>query len=330
MHLITTQTGRKIAIENLLENGQFRQLLQDYPQLGAPSFDENHVHVICDDEGQPLDDITSDEENTHATNSITRLMADLTSDKASALHVSMSGGRKTMGFYVGYAFSLYARPQDELSHVLVSAPFEGLREFYFPPAKPCLLTTRDGTQISTGNAVITLARIPIVRLRAGIPAKLMNAAANYGDTVAAIQDSFEQPHLFIDLRARQITCGGKPVKLAPFELAWLAWWAKLAKRGHAMKSRLDFCDDRNLRDEFLAIYEMADETRAGQTRKILDTDNWEDLNKFFEQKKSRLNRELKEQLGPAAAHYLIESEGKRGKTRYGLKLAPDQIDLRLG
>jgi CRISPR-associated protein (TIGR02584 family) len=48
------------------------------------------------------------------------------------LHVSIAGGRKSMGFFAGYAFSLFGRTQDRLSHVLVNDPFESFPDFYFP------------------------------------------------------------------------------------------------------------------------------------------------------------------------------------------------------
>lgn len=40
-----------------------------------------------------------------------------------------------MGFFVGYALSLFGRAQDRLSHVLVSDPFESLTDFYYPHGK---------------------------------------------------------------------------------------------------------------------------------------------------------------------------------------------------
>ncbi|MBF4102237.1 hypothetical protein INT80_01850 [Gallibacterium anatis] len=45
------------------------------------------------------------------------------------MHVSIAGGRKTMGFFAGYALSLYGRAQDSLSHVLVSAEYEAIQNF---------------------------------------------------------------------------------------------------------------------------------------------------------------------------------------------------------
>lgn len=37
-----------------------------------------------------------------------------------------------MGYYLGYALSLYGRAQDRLSHVLVTERYESLRDFFIP------------------------------------------------------------------------------------------------------------------------------------------------------------------------------------------------------
>lgn len=68
-----------------------------------------------------------------AADAIVELVRRCTQDDQTALHVSIAGGRKTMGFFMGYALSLYGRPQDRLSHVLVSAPFESNHDFYDLP-----------------------------------------------------------------------------------------------------------------------------------------------------------------------------------------------------
>jgi hypothetical protein len=49
---------------------------------------------------------------------------------------------------------------------------------------------------------------------------------------------------------------------------------------------------------------------------------------FFEQKKSRVQRLLRSQLGFAARPYLVLSSGSRGRQRFGLGLAAAQIDLK--
>ncbi len=325
IHLLTTDSGARLARTALLHpnGGQFHALLADYPALGRPAFSESHIHVIHDATGRPLADIRTPEENACAADSITALMAELTRDEQASLHVSIAGGRKTMGFYLGYAFSLFARPQDELSHVLVSSPFENHPDFFYPPARPKRLATRDGQHLDTADARVTLARIPVVRLRHGQPQALLQRRASFGDTVAAIQQSLQPPHLHIDLPSQQVLCGGTPVQLPPAQLAWLAWWARqsLAGRGPQNWRSADA-------DEFLALYRRVvtvDATTYENACKRL-RDGME--KEFFEQNNAKLERALKTQLGLAAAPYLLQTSGKRPYTQRGLGLPPEAISLK--
>ncbi|MBV5299598.1 MAG: TIGR02584 family CRISPR-associated protein, partial [Rhodoferax sp.] len=76
-------------------------------------------------------DIRSPADNRAAADFITAQVRAITADSGCALHASIAGGRKTMGFYLGYALSLFGRPQDRLSHVLVSEPFESSYDFFY-------------------------------------------------------------------------------------------------------------------------------------------------------------------------------------------------------
>ncbi|MCL1824429.1 MAG: CRISPR-associated ring nuclease Csm6 [Betaproteobacteria bacterium] len=325
IHLLTTSEGARLTRTALLhpDGGQFHSLLADYPQLGCPAFDDSHIHIIRDVGGQPLPDIRTPAENACAADAITALMAELTRDPQAALHVSIAGGRKTMGFYLGYAFSLFARPQDELSHVLVSSPFENHSEFFFPPATPRRLASRDGQHLDTADAAITLARIPVVRLRHGQPQALLNGYASFNETVAAIQQSLAPPHLHINLRAKRTECGSTPVRLSPALLAWLTWWAqqRLNERGpHSWRTANA--------QEYLALYRniVGEDAEAYEkaARRLCEGMEKE----FFEQNNSKLKRALKEQLGLAATPYLLTNSGKRPYTMCSLSLPVQAITLR--
>jgi CRISPR-associated protein (TIGR02584 family) len=320
IHLLTTTEGARLARAALLhpDGGQFHALLADYPHLGQPAFDEAHIHVIHDANGRPLPDIRTPAENACAADTITALMATLTRDPQAALHVSIAGGRKTMGFYLGYAFSLFARPQDELSHVLVSSSFENHPKFFFPPATPRRLATHDNKYLDTADATITLARIPVVRLRHGQPQALLDGHASFNETVAAIQQSLAPPRLRIDLKAKTVHCGDTAVKLAPALLAWLAWWTQ--------QSQPQSWRTANAQD-FLTLYRGI----VGQDASALDKamhrlrDGME--KEFFEQNNSKLDRALKQQLGLAATPYLLATSGRRSHTMRGLGLPPEAISL---
>lgn len=325
IHLLTTATGRDLARTALLhpDGGQFRALLADYPKIGLPTFDEKCIHVIRTVDGAPLPDIRSPEENAAAADAITALVAELTGDNNSALHVSIAGGRKTMGFYLGYAFSLYARSQDSLSHVLVSSPFESHPEFFFPPATPRRLTTRDNQHIDTADAVVTLAEIPVVRLRHGLPPALQEGRAGFSETVSVLQERFAPPSLVVNLADRYVTCGqSEALRLSPTSLAWLAWWASCALVGKAMQHWRE-ADVQT----YLALYERI----VGRDADALDKarnrlrDGMEKA--FFEENNAKLERALRTHLGRAASPYLLATVGKRPHTKRGLTLPPYAIKI---
>lgn len=138
IHLITSKEGAEHARLSLLDAnaGQFHSFCRDYPIAENIHFPAENIHLIRNQDGQPLSDIRSPEDNARSADAIHALVRQFTADPATELHVSIAGGRKTMGFYLGYSLSLTARPQDKLSHVLVSDPFESLPDFYYPPATP--------------------------------------------------------------------------------------------------------------------------------------------------------------------------------------------------
>ncbi|MCX8086384.1 MAG: CRISPR-associated ring nuclease Csm6 [Rhodocyclaceae bacterium] len=324
VHLVTTLEGARLAKAALLhpDGGQFHALLSDYPQLGRPRFDEANIHVIAGPDGAALADIRTPAENACAADAITAVMARLTQDEDAALHVSIAGGRKTMGFYLGYAFSLYARPQDRLSHVLVSAPFESHPEFFFPPANPKRLTTRDNRHIDTAEALVTLAEIPVVLLRHGLPQGLREGRAGYIETVSALNASFGPPRLEIDLAARQARCGGRVLELKPALLAWLAFWAQTALDGRPMRTWRDIDPAEFLRPYARVVGRDAVAFEAAQ-RRLKDGMEKE----FFEQNNSKLESALKAALGPAAAPYLLARAGRKPHTQRGLALPAEAIAL---
>ncbi len=166
VRILTTAMGAQQAQLSLLteDRDMFGKLCRDYGLTGI-HFDTECIEVFKDVQGRPLDDILTPEHNEAAADHITRVVAELTADPNAAIHASIAGGRKTMGFYLGYAMSLFGREQDRVSHVLVSEGFDSHREFFYKPPRPVTLKKSDGWEMSTKDAQIYLAQIPIVRLR---------------------------------------------------------------------------------------------------------------------------------------------------------------------
>jgi len=321
IHLLTTHEGAEAARLGLLseEPGWFHRLCQDY-DLPAIRFDLSHIHTLRDTQGQPLSDIRTPEDNQRAADTITEMVRHFTADPAAALHVSIAGGRKTMGYYLGYALSLFGRPQDQLSHVLVSEPFESCPDFYYPTRYSRVIVLRDNRLADTREARVTLAEIPFVRLRDEISNRLLNRAASFGQTVAAAQRALLPPELVIDLPGRRLTAAGERVDLAPVDLAFYSLMARRQCQGKGYVRR----GADGLDQAFLAEYRQIVGNHSGDLERIEDALAQGMDVAYFDQRKSRVNGLLEEVLGrQLAAPYLIQADGRRPKTRYGLGLAAE-------
>ena len=330
VHLITSAEGARRAELSLLSDdlGWFHRLCADY-HLPGVRFDRSHIHVVRGAQGQPLDDIRSPQDNQAAADFITAQVRSITADPHCALHASIAGGRKTMGFYLGYALSLYGRPQDRLSHVLVSEPFESSYEFFYPTPYSRVLQTRDGQLADTATAQVTLADIPFVSLRHGLPTALLSGQASFNDTVAAARAALAPPQLVLDLARQRINAGGQDVILPPAELALLAVFARRLKLGlGAVEAPSKGVGDRAWAESYLREYRAI-------TGKLADIEGTERAlregmdGEYFSVRKSKLEKRLIAALGPAATAYRIDDGGKRPR-KYQLRLVPEAVRFAAG
>ncbi len=333
VHLITTARGADNARLKLLsrEPGWFHRLREDY---GLPdlAFDESHVHVIERADGTPLDDIRDDADNQRAADFIADTARRLTLDPATEIHATIAGGRKTMGFYLGYAMSLYGRAQDRLSHVLVSAPFESHPEFYYPTPATRVITSLDRAQdaLDCSKAQVWLGDIPFVRLRDGLPQRLLEGAASFSHVVAVANRAQGAPRLVIDMPTRTARVDDEALKLGKVDLALLLW---LARRAKGRQGAVDWGAPEAGR-EFLATARHIIHPASGEFGRIEEALDWRSTAaikqaKYFEPHKTRINNALKALLGERAAQrYAIQRIRAGEGHRYQLPLTPGQIDIR--
>jgi CRISPR-associated protein (TIGR02584 family) len=325
IRLLTTEKGAQRARLGLLDEhkGQFHHLCRDYGLEGRIQFDEDDIVVLPDGHGNNLSDIRTEADNRAAADAITEHVRELTADPDSALHVSLAGGRKTMGFYLAFALSLFGRAQDRLSHVLVSEPFEADPQFYYPPPQPEVLFIHN-EPVRTDQARITLADIPFVRLRTGLPQSLEEGQLRYSEVVESVQGALGPTQLVIDLDNQRVQCGRTVLDgIQPQHLALLAWFARRRQRRQGAVGWAEADPE-----EFLAEYRAIVGEMAGayeRAREILLEEDHDSKTRFFQEKRSRVNRILQENLGPLHGRYAIQSIGKRLETRYTLELDPDQI-----
>ena len=319
VHVITTAEGANRIHLTLLENDprerHFHRLCDDlglHPE--TIRFNADTIHQIGDHE--PLDDIRSIGDNETAADAITALVRELTADPQTAIHASIAGGRKTMGFYLGYAMSLFGREQDRLSHVLVSPPFESHPQFYYPPKEPRVLRDRDNRPIHTRDATITLADIPFVRLRGHLDGSILGEETSYSETVRRAQRNVDPPTLMLDRDHKTIHCGDHSMTLRPNLFAFYAW---MARRLLADNPGIHWTQD-NVREEYLEEYVRVVGEYSGDyenaslsLRRGMDKD-------FIDPKVSKINKQIENVLGKEPARpYLISTLGMIPESRYRLK-----------
>lgn len=328
IRIITTRQGEEKARLTLLSDnpGWFRRLREDY---GLPEirFTAEHIHVITGPDGQPLDDILQDADNVAVADFITEQVREITADPATSLHVSIAGGRKTMGFYVGYALSLLGRAQDRLSHVLVAPPlFESVPEFFYPAPRTRVI--QHGEKVLDASAGrVHLGNIPFVRLRDGLPKSLLEGRATFSAAVAEAQRALPPLALGLEPASRAVSAGGERFNLPPqqFALYWM-----LAERCKAAAGGVHWSDP-DIGNEFLGYYSRLVGENSGpyeQAEKVYRRDLDKDS---LEPHKARINRAIKRALGERrAAPYLIcqlDRISASRRHRFGLSLPGETITI---
>ncbi len=152
IYVLTTAPGEKIITEQIIGNNLIFKLYQDY-QLPVNNLPLLRIICLLNSAGQKLTDVRTLEENRQTAVQIIDFIRYLSNQESNQLHCSIAGGRKTMSSYMALALSLFGRPQDKLSHVLVyPEDVENDTSFYYPAPNERKIR-------------IDLAYIPFIRLR---------------------------------------------------------------------------------------------------------------------------------------------------------------------
>lgn len=319
IQLITTIQGKRNAVLQLLEGKRhFMRFLRDYDVKEPIRFDAQRIVLIQDAAGEALADLRTPDDNEAAANTICTTIRELTQDDNTELHVSLAGGRKTMGFYAGYALSLFGRAQDRLSHVLVSEHYESNANFFYPTPTTRVIEDHSGRSMDASEAKVWLAEIPFVRLRARLPQTLLSGVHSFGETVELARRATEEtPCLKLYPEKRHYEVNGVIGKLGPVLMAILLWSAirKLQHQGPiepVIETEDRSADLRELR-HIAAEYNL---DFSQKTEVALDKEGL--TQQWLEQNISRINSEMKKVLGlDLSEHCRIASRcvgRKRGYT----------------
>jgi len=155
VHVVTTRVGRAYGRAQLLGEPQAdpargtaiqgvearwptfcEEILGRSPENGEAPV--NLSFQVPEAGAEGLDDIHQRGDDTRFANLCYELVERLTREDQFPLIGSIAGGRKTMSAHLMTAFSVYGRPDDRLTHVLLSDPsLEGDLSFFYPePGSP--------------------------------------------------------------------------------------------------------------------------------------------------------------------------------------------------
>jgi CRISPR-associated protein (TIGR02584 family) len=341
LHILTTSKGMNIVEKECLDrdSGKLAALLRDY-QLDQTMLDHITIHVVTSADGKPLADITTPEDNEQYANLTSRLINRLCADPDSAVHVSIAGGRKTMGYYLGYALSLFGRDQDRLSHVLVQPEYENLPEFFYPTPVRTIIRDRNGRNtLDAAEATVTLASIPFVPMGDLLPDGFKQQLNTFSDAIGAVLRQRQPATMTFLLAERELRVGDYDVKLSPVEYSVLAWiaWRKLQglpdvmvdnEEGESLalaQEHARFHDqvvlaDPEGRSKLLAAYKLTNDYEAQGKRSGITRS---DINSHV----SHANRKISEVLGEkATTEYGIQRDVIRSRsTTFSVRAPRERI-----
>jgi len=344
--------GRNAVLAHLLdsEKGRFVRSCRDYAIDPATIvFKESSVSLLRAADGRMLDDIRTVDDNEDAANQICQSVRELTEDDGLVLHASVAGGRKTMGIYLTAAMQLFGRPQDQLSHVLVSEDFEMHPEFYYIPPTPQELEvhvrkTGKVKRVPTSQAHIHLASIPFIRLRRLLGDRLAEDGWRYSDEVRRAQEELEfleAAHIVrLNFGEQSVSVGGRSVQLTPRMFFTYALFAGFQQSGRGQDGFVSPAEITlgNLDELYRGItrargeelfLDQARQDEAGyqfveSMASFLRTGAVDALQESLVEDISRIKRRFRDHQIPA--HFGISTRGHYRQKLYGIAIPRERIE----
>lgn len=323
IHVLSTDDGLNQIRSRLFSEKQgskFAQFQEEYPQLANMAFNDSddYLHVIKGRDGNILKDLKTPKDNELAADLICQMIRQFTERDDVVLHVSIAGGRKTMGFYAGYALSLYGRACDRMSHVLVEERYESARDFFYPSVfDNVFVTNRDNVELRTKDAKIWLAQIPFVRLRTSLSNHDIVASKSFSEVIETLNLSLKPLQITLDIKNRHISIGDKRCSLTPKEFSIYLLCAKLLQKGEILHyPSKEFADDigqahQQLFNQIYGCYKTKDDI-------IVD-------NSYLSTALSTMKRKLIAEFGMTIYEKICIQPKAHG---YGIVLAAEQIIIR--
>ena len=345
IHIITTSNGKQKIEDELIGRGHLSALCKEFglPEL---TLSEDSIHVIKGEGGELLEDIRETSHNETVGDFIANFIREKALDMNARLHCSLAGGRKTMSFYLGLALQLFGRPWDRLYHVLVTPEFESHPEFYYKPREDKILELRDSDgrviqELHTGDAQISLAELPFIRLKEKIPLDGKGFKELVREGQNEINIATIQPPLRVDLSEKVVYVGPIGIDMVPMQIVLYVNFLRRKVEGCPFPDR-PYCLDcmecfpylgdlskKKTLDEMVNDYQRAYGPSSGRVEEFRR--HWEMRGGVdqdtLRQNISKINKTLKENIEDQTLwpFFTITPVGKHGSKRYGVRVEKEKI-----
>lgn len=343
LHIITHSRGKQLILKTLVKDGILKQLCSEYglPPLTLKS---DNFLVITDEKGCELDDIRTVADNEQAGDQIGSFLQAKACEPSVRLHCSLSGGRKTMTHYMGIAFQLFARPWDNLYHVMVAPEFERVDQFFYPPKQTQTLTVanRDGkaVTINTADADVSLIPLPIIQLRSKLPLQATGIRQIVAEGQKEIDMAAIQLQVRVNLADRTLYIGDTLIDLSPIQLMLYATFLSLKQQPCRFSTR-DYCHECTAC--FLPLVDFTSTESIQQMARFYQTiygndptkaeelqEKWDgnqDAPNLLRQQISKINGALLGDLKDPTLlpYYKISTVKQYARSRYGVRVEKGKI-----
>lgn len=206
-------------------------------------------------QSRELADLRTPADNEAAADFLLETVRAIVENPDMELIASIAGGRKTMGALLYACLTLVGRETDRLTHVLVSEPFETVRDFWFPgqPGGVLAPTGQAGRPpADPAAAVVQLAEVPFVPLRNLFERELGRKAGSFLRLIETGRTGLRQHaarrlKVTLDVVRRELEINGSATTLSVPECLLFQFLARRAKQGEpafaAYKDILDPLND---------------------------------------------------------------------------------------
>lgn len=307
--LLTTRRGEAAVREHLLDSrtGRIAAWGREWRVAGAAGLAARAELVLTD---SPSGDVETARAVAHFTRVAARLIAELTADPASALHVSLAGGRKSAAAALAVLMALHGRPQDRLTHVLVEPEEAAGSDLFYPRRRgvPAVFA-QGGRGVDPAAARVRLVDLPFVGLGGDASAAMAEALTG------RLATHLGGPRLVINGETGRVTWDGSAHTWPPQPAAFLAMLVEDLKSGGRGLPRTS-----TPRARFFRHYARRARGGAMALPDPLDGE-------WMEEKASRVNRLARDCGIASASGPLVRREGRRSSATYRLALDPTEVAL---